>query len=354
MKKIGFIIGSMKGGGAERVISVLSDKLSNEGYDVSILILRGGDIEYNLNKNINIVSIYESKSKIKRFFITIIKLSKYMKTLDCDIYISFCTLENITSCIAKIFSNKKLIISERNAPNKTSKLTKLLKMMTYRNADGYVFQTNQAKEYYSDSIQSKSTVIANPLKEDLPDRFIGIRKKEIVAVGRLVSQKNYPLLLESFAEFNKIYDDYTLSIYGKGPLEEDLNHLCKKLGIEKSVKFKGFSKNIHKEILKSSMYIMTSDYEGMPNALMEAMAIGLPVISTNCPSGGPQELIINGQNGFLIDVNSKNQLVEKMIEIANNKELADRLSESANKIKFKYNVETIFEEWKKYIDYIIL
>lgn len=355
MKKVGFIIGQMNSGGAERVISVISDKFIKKGYDVTLIIFRKSNIDYNINPKIDIVELTNIKSKVKRFILTPVILSSTMKKYNCDVYISFCILENITSCIANLFAKKRLIISERNAPNheKIPIIFKVLRKLLYSTADGYVFQTDEAKKCYSGRIQDKSTVIPNPLKEDLINAYRGKRKNKIVAVGRLCEQKNYKLMIDAFYEFCKYIKGYKLCIYGRGPLENDIRENIEQLGLKENVELKGFVKNVHEEIKDSSFFIMTSDYEGMPNALMEAMAIGLPVISTDCPAGGPSKLISNNRNGILVGVGNKDELVKSMIKLANQKEYAEQLGNNAISIRDLYDVEKIVNEWEIYLKNII-
>lgn len=351
MKKVSFIIGTLLGGGAERVVTEISNKLCSE-YEITIILLLNQEKkDYKVNEMIKVIELPKFKSKKDMLIGIPRKLSTIMKELDSDIYISFCTLENTMSLLANISARKKLYISERNAPSMehNNYLIKILRKLLYKRAYGYVFQTTDAMKYYSHSIQQRSVVIPNPVKPGLP-HFKFNNSKTICAVGRLNEQKNYPLLINSFKDFLVDCPDYKLNIFGKGILEESLLNLINELNLKESVELKGFSKNIHNDIKEMEFYVMSSDYEGMPNALMEAMAMGLPCISSDCPSGGPKELINDYQNGILFKTGDKKELSSKMKELANNEELRRKISCEAQKISIEYDIDKIVEKWRGFIN----
>ena len=176
-----------------------------------------------------------------------------------------------------------------------------------------------------------------------------IDSKVVVAVGRLDVQKNYPLLIRSFAKIIKEGIDAELHIYGKGPLLEELSEIASVEGLEDKVVFKGFRSNVWHDIEKASVYVLSSDYEGMPNALIEAMALGLPVISTNCPIGGPSELITSGENGILVPIGDEDLLAKAMVSILTNKDFAYRLGDSAVKVYEELSISSIAEKWTDFL-----
>ncbi len=350
MKKIAFIIGSMVGGGAERVISVISEMYAEDNYDIHLIVFRKTDNLYYISPKVKIHYLSENEGRIKRNIKLPVELAKKMRMINADVYISFCILENCMSCISNIFVRKELVISERNAP-KNERLSLHLRVMRklfYRVADGIIFQTQEAKECYPQSIQAKSVVIPNPIKDNLPEKTDYNKRNKIVAVGRLTFQKNYPMLLKAFSIVFSKHPEYELFIYGKGPLENELKRLSIDLNVESSVHFMGFTNNVHEAIIDADMYIMSSNYEGMPNALMEAMAIGIPSISTDCPSGGPRVLISNGVNGILVPVKDDIGLSTEMNRLIEESDTRINIGNNSKQLKQEYSREAIYKLWEKY------
>ena len=196
-------------------------------------------------------------------------------------------------------------------------------------------------------------MIPNPLSDNLEEPYNGKRRKQIVAVGRLEPQKNYGLMLEAFGRLVQACPEYQLVIYGKGNSKEELIRKAQEKQIEKNVTFKGFSANIWKLEKDSAMYVLSSDYEGMPNSLLEAMAVGMPVISTNCPIGGPAMVVENGVNGLLVPVGESEALYNAMLTFVRNEEYADKLGKEAVKIKEKLDIGVICDHWLDYVKTII-
>ena len=246
-------------------------------------------------------------------------------------------------------------MSDRNNPEKEYKsfLNKILMKWLYKRADGFVFQTREQKNFFDVGIQKKSIIIQNPLKSE----FLRSEKYEkqniIINVGRLVKQKNQELLIKSFKKISDKYSKYTLKIFGDGPLKNKLQSLIEELELENKVFLCGISDNIKEELIKSKIFVLSSDYEGMPNALLEAMASGLACISTDCPCGGPKELIRNGENGILIDVNNQNELENNLEKLIENEELMKKIGESASKITEELNPKIINRKWEDYIKGIV-
>lgn len=339
-----FITATMAGGGTERVIAVLANHFLQQNNKITILITASDKIEYDLDSRIEVICLGgETKGRLLGRLQRVHKLRTYFRKNPDTVYLSFGTETNMFAILSSFFMNRKVIVSERSNPL-TCTFSKSRDML-YSFAKGFVFQTPDAMKCFSPKIQERSMVIPNPISDKVPERYEGERRKEIVAVGRLGKEKNHRLLLEAYADFVQTVSDYTLKIYGKGPLKQELSDYAEELGISRSVIFADFAPDVLERIKDSYMYVLSSDYEGISNSLLEAMTMGLPVISTDCPIGGSGMLIKNYENGILVPVGDRKAMSEAMIRLASDRELADRMSSEAYKMRNGYSVENIAEMW---------
>lgn len=375
--KICFFIETLSKGGAERVIANLSNYLINlkEIENVDILNIYNTDVAYQLNEKINLYTIekkyvkYEyllnngnkiSKLffKIKKFFKNIYrkrKVEKFYKKTNYDIIIAFLPEPSFMILSLKKKLNIPIIISERNDPNKeyNNIRTKHLMKKLYPLADGIVFQTPDAKKYFDGIINSHYEIIPNPVNDlFIKKPYSGERRKVIVNVGRIEEQKNQLLLIKSFEKLKDKFSDYKLIIYGEGSKKNKLIRYVDEQNLKNKVIFAGQVDNIYDKIYDASLFVLSSDYEGMPNALIEAMCLGLPVISTDCPCGGPKMLIKNGENGFLVPVNDETKLSETIDKILEDYNLRKKLSMHASELKEIVSSNVVNQKWLKFIQMI--
>lgn len=342
--KIVFVLPDMPGGGSERVVAMLANEYVQRGYQIAILLFAGNKVAYTLDERVEVCIV--GKESGGNPFIQLSRLFKmrrfYKKNRGCYIF-SFCVRGSIFSVLAAAGIPHRLLISERNDPTRISE--KRIRDWSYRKAEKLIMQTDDMKNCFSEDIQRKSAVIPNPVSSNILEPFFGERKKQIVSVGRLQPQKNHKLLLDAFAEFHKVYEDYDLHIFGVGELENDLKRQAEKLQISKKVFFRGFNSNVQQEIWDSAMFVLSSNYEGISNSMIEALAMGVPVISTDCPVGGARTYIKTGENGILTPVGNCKALADAMISIAGNPEFARKLSVNGAKIKEQYCLKKIADRF---------
>lgn len=357
MKKIIIITRSMDAGGAERVIAQLANYMVENEIQPTIVMLNNKEVFYNINRKINIIPIGKKSNKI--YIDKILKYKEVRRIVNLekpDIVLALPEEIGIFVIPALLGKRVPIVVSERNNPwvMPHKKITRLCRILFYPFADGFVFQTNQAASFFPKNIRKKSIVLPNPLDVDrIPKQWKKKRKKQVVGVGRLEKQKNFPLLINAFLLFYKKHNDYTLTIYGEGSLKDELQKLAASLLPHESYSFPGKSNDLLNIINSSSMFVLSSDYEGMPNAVIEAMAMGMPVISTDCPSGGPRELINSEENGILIPVGDVNALYKAMCDIAEDQQYEKMLGENAMLIKEKLDSYIISEKWKVYLERVI-
>lgn len=344
-KDIVLFTSGWKQSGVYRVESELVDEWRRQGYTVS-LVNANGRIIYDASGNMDPPS-YESGFKpltIIRRFIRLRHFFRYHP--DATIV----ALSITADCFAAIFGstlNNRVVISERNDPAQypSSKSYRKFRDFCFKLADACVFQTEDAKNYFSSDIQQKGTVIPNPINDRIPEFDRLNREKVVMSTGRLKEQKNFPMLIKAFAEFVKQFPDYSLEIFGEGNLLDELSTLTKKLNIEDKVYFKAFTDNIWQEMARASMFVMSSNYEGISNSMLEALAIGLPTICTDCPVGGARQMIDNGVNGLLVPVGDVDALTKAMCRVAEDKDFAERLGYNAHQIREKYPLNVIADKW---------
>lgn len=288
--RILFTTGCMNKGGAERVVANLANAFAKDN-DVSIVITINDAPKYDLNKKIILASLDEGivgHNLITKNIKRIKNLKRFIRNFKPDIIVSFLPEPSYRVLFLSMFNKIPVIVSVRNDPKIEYKSFKsrLIMKLLYPLAKGFVFQTKEAQEYFSSKIQSKSIVIPNPVdKRFLEKNCEGQRSNTIVTVGRLEEQKNHELLINAFSKITNEIPEYKLIIYGEGSLRERLEQQIKNLKLEEKVLLPGVEKNIEEKIYNARLFVLSSNYEGMPNALMEAMALGIPSISTDCPCG---------------------------------------------------------------------
>ena len=350
-----FVSAGMLYGGAERVTSILVNEWAKNGCETKILVTRTeGTSKYPLSKNVEVVSCYADIKKARVGQLAIIKnIRRICKEWKPEVVISFCNDLCALASIAVLGLHIPLIYSERNDPNRTNQrpIDQVYRKIVENRADKIVFQTKGAQECYPLKVQKKSVVILNPLDTTaFPTHDFSNEKKEIVSVGRLEPQKNQKLLIESFSMLAEELSDYNLVIYGEGSMRKELETYIELKSLTNRVFLPGAKPGIQEYIKDASLFVLSSDYEGIPNALIEAMAIGLPCVSTDCSPGGARELIRPEENGIIVPCDNKKLLANAIRKVIKNKEKARQMGKQAELIRERVDKISICGEWIKLIE----
>lgn len=344
----------MDSGGAERVVSILANSFAEKEIDTTILVSENKESFYPLVESIKYRTLnlkYENlnfKKRITVNFNEIRGLYKYFKDENPDLVISF--IRNIPTIIAARLANVKVIISERNNPiiDPPNRLWRTMRPIVYPFANGIVFQSKGARNYFSQNIIKKSVIIPNPLDKKINEVKIPQKKNQIITVGRLAPQKDHKTLLKACQYVFEKFPNYSLVIYGSGVLEEELREYAENLNISKNVKFAGNTKHVFDKVAESKIFAFSSKYEGYPNSLIEAMAVGTAVVSTNC-NFGPSEVIDDGMNGFLVEVGDNKKLADRIIRLIQDDDLNKFFGSQGLKLKQELTVDKISDMWLQFI-----
>lgn len=371
-QKIFFAINSMGKGGAERVVSVLSRYFARDGAEVVVATQWHAKEEYTLANSIRRISVGVTKEDEKkgRLYCAVkrlINLRSCIKKEKPDIVISFCNKTNFRCAYSMIGLGIPLLVSVRNDPKRDYAPYRYATKWMEKKAAGCVFQTFQAQAFFSPDFQKKSRIIFNPLSEQYMELASEQEKgnnlqeekdtgRRIINIGRITAQKNQLLLLRAFARIHEKHPDVKIQIYGEDgerDVKEKMERFLAENGLEKQVRFMGTYDRPEQHFGGDALFVLSSDYEGMSNALMEAMALGLPVISTDCPCGGAAMLIENDISGLLVPVGDEEALAEAMDNLLMDDMRARRLGKNARQIINKVSPEKIYQEWKIYVDELI-
>lgn len=350
-KEIYFIMPNLAGGGAERVASILVNQFVKEGIDTTLVFVKNDIIEYKLDSRVKIDKsiMYESgtRSPIQQ----IRDLRRYMKKKPQSTFISFLTYQNFYVALANIGQKHKLILSLRNAPDRIQGggiYAKLSALISFTLADCVVFQTEDARNYYPDFIRNKGCVILNPLQSDLPEYEVTNTKNAFISFCRLEPQKNLSMAIKAFSKFYKNHPEYEYHIFGNGKLKEKLEQLIQEYSLNEAVKIFSFKKSILQEAKNYRMFILSSDYEGLSNSMIEAVSMGMPSICTDCSIGGAKMVIRNGINGFLVPVGDCDSMAKAM-ENALDMTCCSKISENAKKTAEMFSEKKIVNKWLEII-----
>ena len=394
-KKILTVMPVLKGGGAERVSSMLTNEFKASGFETEYLLTSSNEneiINRDLRDDVPVTvlrKLFKNENAVTKLFYRLLRIlssvfCKLFEAVKADVPVIFSYMSFVSEYRREIKAMRKklkkepdttvvvflqpsipivllasrglpnrIIISERGDPKRLIKSRYGYKFIEkfYTRADVAVFQTEDAKNTYPENIAKKGTVIFNPINGKLPEPYFGERNKYITTFCRISKQKNLPMLIEAFNIVHKKFPENVLRIIGQTSNKDDeealddTNALIEKYGIADFVEFLPFSTEVHKEIIADSVYVNSSDYEGMSNAMLEAMAIGMPVVCTDCPIGGASAVICHGENGMLTRVGDSEDFAEKIIAVLSNDELSAKLSRNAVKIREDLSLGNISKKW---------
>lgn len=345
MKRYIFFIGTLRNGGAERVVSVLASQMAEQGMEVEVLTYYDKPIFYELSSKVKVTAVEKETGK-KNKIQNLKWIRSYFKE-NAKIVISFLAPFNMMAIMAILGTKVSIIVADRNDPKKvpSNAVVRKARDILYMFADGIVLQTESNKAYFGKTVQKKSKVIYNPvdMKEYVGMALQSEKKNVIVTAGRLMPQKNQTMLIHAFEKISKKYPEYRLMIYGEGPSRKDLEALIEKLELQTRVFLPGNVNDLHERMKTAKLFVLSSDYEGMPNALIEAMCLGLPVISTKV--SGTAELVLEEKNGILVDCKNEEQMVEALERMLEDPQKQKLYATENVKLAEKLRIDMIVEQW---------
>ena len=389
-KHIVMYIGSLQKGGAEHVMVNLAEYFHLQGYRVTMVTTYLAQAEYpvahaawkeaaegmpvlrpdgsmafiepegrsvtGIHRVFSALMPEEMKGRAGNFLARCNKLRSIWIGLNPDLILSFSGKNNVMAMLTSYGLGIPVVVSVRSNPSREyqDRFLRMAALSTFRHAAGVVLQTEQAKQFFSGRIQERSVILPNSLQPDfIRPLYEGVREKTVVSVGSLDRNKNHALLLKAFAEATGAHPDYRVIIYGEGKCRTELTELAQKLEIQDRVELPGLIGEVADHIEKAGIFVLSSDQEGMPNALLEAMALGIPSISTDCPCGGPKDLIEDGVNGLLTPVGDVHRMSQCLIRLMDNPGEARAMGQKAAMVQQKYHPDRINAQWKEFFDRIM-
>ncbi len=336
----------LSGGGAERVATNIANALSAYGHEVAVAPVYDDKHEYRLTEEARISACLSTRKGIRGTLDRSVKLKKLLSAEHPDVTLSFV----ITDMAFSELTAAPVVQTLRNDPwnEGTNKAHKVLRDFAFQRASAVVFQTGKSMEYFPDSIRAKGIVLPNPLEVASLPRWSGdATKREFIAAGRLEPQKNYPMLFRAFACFSATHPDHVLSVYGEGSQRKELESLIRDLGMDGRIVLKGRTNQVHECMAAASCFVMSSDYEGVSNSMLEALCIGMPCVVTDHSPGGAREYITDGENGLLTKVGDFEDMARAMARIADEPGLAERLGAKAALTRGRVDSETVCRQWER-------
>lgn len=359
--KITFVTSTLTSGGAERVISLLANNFAERGYDVEVIALTSISPDfYTVDPKVKF--IHADKVSKGGLLGELWWFRKHIKKEQPEVVIAFMEAVYEFVLMALLGTKIPVISSERLDPAIISWPRKVLRWLLLPTAAAHVVQTQHIKHYYNKQIQKKTHIIYNPVNEkvfndnenDNENNNLGLKIKDerlnrIISVGRLYPQKNQKMMIEAFAQISERYPDWKLVIYGEGPERDSLESLVSNLKSQVSsrISLPGRCETVIEEVAKSKVFCLSSDYEGMSNAMIEALCIGTPVISTKV--SGTDELIRDGENGLLVNIGDKDGLVQAFEKLLSNQELREKIGQEGQKLAAKFKMDAIVNQWENLI-----
>ena len=342
--------------GAQRVMSILIRYFHTEGYQVVLV----NDFPMDHSE-----SQYDVPDGIKRYYLRdklegnpviknlerIYRLRKILKKEKPELAISFMRGPNLRLLTAATGLNCRTIVSVRNDPEReygNSHIWRRVANRMFRKADGCVFQTEDAMQYFLPCIREKSRVIYNPVSDSFYNRERSKNPHGIVTFCRLAPQKNLEMLIDAFAMVAEKFPNEQLEIYGDGQMRGELEQYIQTRGLRGRIKIYGNTTEVGARLSEARLFVLSSDYEGMPNAMMEAMATGTPVIATDCPCGGPRALLVSQPQGILVPCGDTGQLARGMDKVLGDKLLQEQMGKAARERAEVFREPVVCKQWEEY------
>ena len=348
-----YISNPLLNGGAERVVANLANTFAKDN-NVTIITPFRVDTEYHIDSKIARFYLDENNNHgaVLRALTRVYRLHRYLITNKCQILFAFLDGAVEYAVLSTRFSHVKVIVSERNDPSQYYKTwwQKIWIRTIYNAADAAVFQTPDAQRWFGQSIQRRSKIIYNPVR----DEFYNVERcpipNRIVTCGRYEPQKNHHMLIDAMAIAIKRYPALKLSIYGTGELKDSLQDHIHQAGLEDSIILEGNVQDVPAVLKTAEIFVLSSDFEGAPNALMEAMAMGVPTISTDCPCGGPKMLLGDNENGVLVPVADAQSMADAIYKLHTDTNLQQIYSERSSLFAEKFKISNVIYDWKSIIN----
>ena len=357
MANIVFITQSLSFGGAEKMLCFVAESMAARGHKVCIANLKGVNLATDYERTVSETIQVKEFSGLSRME-QICGIRKFAKSVSADVIIGFTEIPNMLAKIVSVSLGIPSIMSERGDPARTagSGLKTKIAMKIINTSRGGVFQTGGAQAYYGKGLQKRGVVIPNPIfiNRELPQVQYSEREKTVVSVGRLNNyQKRYDVMLDAFKLFAAKHPEYMLKLYGNGSDEQLIRSWVEERGLTDNVRFMGLTMQPMQDICRDGMFLITSDFEGISNALLEAMAVGLPCVSTDHTPGGARLLITDHENGLLAPVEDPKALAAAMCEFAEDPNLAAKCGDNAKDVVNRFAPKRIIDMWEEYIFKII-
>ena len=353
LNNICIVTRNMSNGGAERVLSQLIAYFTKQNIHVSLILLTSSPIHYRIPESCEIVVIgKKASSALKDKILCYGEIRRHICKRKPQIVLSMPEEVGVYVIAAMLGTGIPVVVSERNNPwvMPDKKVTRLLRRLMYPFVNGLIFQTERAASFFPASQRKKGIVLPNPLDVSrLPEVYRGEREKTVVSAGRLANQKNFPLLIEAFSKFYETHRDYQLVIYGEGSKRQELEALAAEKLPEGAWSMPGRVDDLPERIGRCGIFALSSDYEGVPNVLIEALAVGTPAVTTDCVPGGAAELIQNGKNGLIVPVKDVGALAEGLSYMADHPTEASAMAAEGVKIRERLDAEKVTADWLDYL-----